>query len=100
MTDNPNINRTENRITFKIKARYYIELLTPGTIKLLDGTKNKVSKDKNGENMPHLEITIVALNHCNIGNNEYLHDSRALYTFIPDKSFGQLLDISPEILYF
>ena len=46
--------------------------------------------------MPHLEITEVVLIHCNIVNNDYQQDSRALYTFVPNKTFGQLLDISPK----
>ena len=53
------INKIENRITFKIKAGYYLELLTPETMKLLGSTKSKINKDKNGENVPHLEITEV-----------------------------------------
>ena len=66
------------------------------TIKLLESTKSKTSKDKNGENVLHLEITEVVLVHCNIVNNDYQQDSRVLYTFVPNKSFGQLLDISPK----
>ena len=53
------INKIENRITFKIKAGYYLELLTPETMKLLGSTKSKINKDKNRENVPHLEITEV-----------------------------------------
>ena len=64
------INKIENRITFKIKNGYSIELLTPETMKLLGSTENKITKDKNGENVPHLEITEVVLLHCNIVNNE------------------------------
>ena len=65
-------------------------------MKLLGSTKNKITKDKNGENVPHLEITEVVLVHCNMVNNDYQHDSRALYTFVPNKSFANLLDISPS----
>ena len=65
-------------------------------MKLLGSTKSKITKDKNGENVPHLEITEVALIHCNIGDNDYQQDSRVMYTFVPNKSFGQLLDISPK----
>ena len=64
-------------------------------MKLLGSTENKITKDKNGENVPHLEITEVVLVHCNIINNDYQQDSRALYTFVPNKPFGSLLDISP-----
>ena len=66
--DNPSIriyvNKTENRITFKIQTGYYLELLTPETMKLLGSTESKISKDENGENVPHLEITEVVLVHC------------------------------------
>ena len=64
-------------------------------MKLLESTKNKITKDKNGGNVPHLEITEVVLVHCNIANNENQQDSRALYTFIPNTLFGSLLEISP-----
>ena len=89
------VNKIENRITFKIKNAYSLELLTPETMKLLENTKNKITKDKNGENVPHLEITEVVLLHCNIVNNDYQQDSRVLYTFVPNKPFGSLLEISP-----
>ena len=69
-------------------------------MKLLGSTKSKITKDKNGENVPYLEITEVVLIHCNVVNNSYQQNSRVLYTFVPNKSFGQLLDISPENLTF
>ena len=100
VTDNPSIrmyiNRIENRITFKTKAGYYLKRLTPGTMKLLGSTKSKITKDENGESVPRLEITEVVLIHCNIVNIDYQQDSRVLYTFVPNKSFGQLLNISPK----
>ena len=69
-------------------------------MKLLGSTKSKITKDENGENLPHLEITEVILVHCNIINNDYQQDSRVLYTFVPNESFGQLLDISPNNFIF
>ena len=63
-------------------------------MKLLGSTENKITKDKNGENVPHREITEVVLVHCNIVNNDYQQDSRVLYTFVPNKPFGSLLEIS------
>ena len=66
------------------------------TVKLLGSTKINITKDKNVENAPHLEITELVLVHCNIVNNEYQQDLRVLYTFVPNKLFGQLLDISPK----
>ena len=64
-------------------------------MKLLGSTLNKITKDKNGDNVPHLEITEVVLVHCNMVNNHYQQDSRVLYTFVPKTSFGSLLEISP-----
>ena len=64
-------------------------------MKLLGSTKNKITKTKNDENVPHLEITEVVLVHCNIVKNDYQQDSRVLYTFVPNKLFGSLLEISP-----
>ena len=106
--DNPSIriyiNKIEKRITFKIKTGYYLELLTHETMELFGSTENKITKDKNGENVLHLEITLVhftlvqitlLLVHFNIANNDYQQDSRILYTFVPNKSFGSLLEISP-----
>ena len=89
------VNKTENRVTFKIKNAYSLELLTPETMKLLGSSENKITKDKNGENVPHLEIAEAVLVHCNIANNDYQQDSRVLYTFFPNKRFGSLLEISP-----
>ena len=89
-------NKIKNRITFKIKKGCTLELLAKETMKLLGSTKNKITKDKNGENVPHLEITEVILVHCNMVNIYYQHDSRVLYTFVPNKYFRSLLDISPS----
>ena len=89
------VNKIENRVTFKIKSGHSLELLSPETMKSLGSTENKITKDKNGENVPHLEITEVVLVHCNIVNNNYQHDSRVLYTFVPNKPFGSLLKIYP-----
>ena len=69
-------------------------------MKLLGSTIRKIRKDKNGENVPYLEITEVVLIHCNVVNNSYQQNSRVLYKFVPNKSFGQLLDISPENFIF
>ena len=63
-------------------------------MKLLGSAENKIDKNKNGENVPHLEITELVLVHCNIVNNDYQQDSIVLNTFVPDKPFGSLLEIS------
>ena len=88
------VNKIENRVTFRIKTGYNLELLTSETMKLLGSTENEITKDKNGENVPHLEITKVVLVHCNVISNDYRQDSRVLYTFVPNKPFGTLLEIS------
>ena len=92
-------SKIENRITFKIKIGYYLELLTPETMKLLGNTRSN-KKKKNGENVPYLEITEVVLIHCNVANNSYQENSKVLYIFVLYKLFSQLLDISPWNLTF
>ena len=97
--DNPSIriyiNKIENRITFKIKTGYYLELLTLETMKLLGNTGSKITKDKNGENVPHLEIVELVLINYNLDNNDCQKDSRIFYTFVRNKPFGSLLEILP-----
>ena len=97
--DNPpiriHVNTIENRITFKIKSGYYLKLLTLETMKLLGSAENKITRDKNGENVPRLEVVELVLVHCNLDNNDYQQDSRILYAFVPNKTFGSLLEISP-----
>ena len=68
-------------------------------MKLLESTKSKITKDKNGENVSYLEITEGVLIRCNVANNSYQQNSRVLYTFVSNKSFGQLLDILTRKLY-
>ena len=103
ITDNPSIkiyvNKIENRITFKIKTGYYVELLTPKTMILLGSAKHKIIKDENGENVPHSEITELILVYCNIVNNDYQQDTRVLHTFVLNKSLRQLLFLL-KISYF
>ena len=87
--DNPSIkiyvNKIENRITFKIKSGYYLELLTLLNNELLGSTESKITKDKNGENAPYLESVELVLVYCDVVNNDYQQDSRILYTFVPNK---------------
>ena len=90
--DNPSIriyvNKIEKLIKFKIKTRYYLKLITFETIKLLEISKNKITKDEIGENIPHLEMTEAVLVHYDNVNNDYQEDSRDLYAFVPNKSVG------------
>ena len=69
------VSKIENRVTFKIKNGYYLEFLTPETLKLLGSTERQINEDKNGENVPHLEIFELVLIHCNIVNNNYQQNS-------------------------
>ena len=89
------VSKNEKRITFKIKNGYYLELLTNETVKLLRSTESKITGEKNGENVPHLEVFELVLIHCNIVDNSHQQNSRILYTFVPDKLFGSLLETSP-----
>ena len=99
-TENPPVqiylNKIKNRIVFKIKTGYKLELLTLGTMKLLGSTKKDVDKDKNGETVPKLETTKVVLVHCNLVKSDYQHTSRVLFSFVPSKQFGQLINVSPH----
>ena len=69
-------------------------------MKLLGSTKIKVTKDKNAQKVPHLEITEVVLVHCNIVNNDYQQDSRVLYTFVPNKPWVVYWKLHQQIISF
>ena len=102
LTKNPPIqiypNKIKNRIVFKIKTGYKLELLTPETMKLLGSTKKDVDSDKNSENVPKLESVEVVLVHCNLVKSDYQHTSKVLFSFVPNEKFGQLINISPHSL--
>ena len=89
--------KLKNRIAFKIKTGYKLELLTPETMKLLGSTKKVVDKDKNGESATKLESVEVILVHCNLVKNDYQHTSKVLFTFSLNEKFGELLNISPQV---
>ena len=94
------LNKIENRITVKIKTGYYPEILTPETMKLIGNIINNINRDENDKNVPYLEVTEVVLVHWNIVNNDYQQDSKVLYIFLPNKSFGELVDTSPKNFIF
>ena len=102
LTENPPVqiypSKIKNRIVFKIKTGYKLELLTPETMKLLGSTKKDVDKDKNGEIVPKLESVEVVLVHCSLVKNDYQHTSKVLFSVVPNKQFGQLINISPHSL--
>ena len=87
-------NKIKNRIVFKIKTGSRLELLTPETMKLLGSAKRDVDSDKNSENVPKLESVKVVLVHCNLVKNDYQDKSKVLFSFVPNKQFGQLINIS------
>ena len=96
LTENPPVqiypNKIKNRIVFKIKTGYKLELLPPETMKLLESTKKDVDKHKNGQIVPKLEYVEVVLVHCNLFNNDYQHTSKVLFSFV---QFRQLINFSP-----
>ena len=102
MTYNPSVqiytNKIKNRILFKIKTGYKLDLLSPETMKLLRSTKKDVDQDKHGEDVPKLESVEVVLVHCNLVNNNYQQASKVLFTFVPNKEFDQLITIAPHSL--
>ena len=104
LTDNPPIriyvNKIEARTTLEVKTRYYLELLTLETIKVHGSPKIKINKDKIGKNASHSVVNEVVLVNCNIVNNDYQYDSRVFYTFAPNKSFTQVLNVSPKNFMF
>ena len=98
--DNPPVqiyvDKIKNRIVFKIKTGYKLELLSKETIQLLGSSKKDIDQNKDGENVPKLESVEVALINCNLVNNNYEQASKVLFTFVPNKQFGQLITITPH----
>ena len=92
------VNEINNRIVFKIKSGYKLELLSKETMKLLGSTSNSIDKDKNSELVPKLESVDLVLVHCNLVNNSYQQASKVLFTFVPNKNYGQLITVSPHSL--
>ena len=90
-------NNINNRIVFKIKTGYKLELLSKETIRLLGSTKDTIDADKN---VPRLENVEVVLAHCNLVNNSCQQHSRVLFTFVSNKQYGQLISKSPHSLTF
>ena len=102
LTENPPIqiypNKIKNRIIFKVKTGYKLELLSPETTKLLGSTKKDVDQDRNAEDVSKVESVEVVLVHCNLVNNSYQQTSKVLFTFVPNNQFGQSVTISPHSL--
>ena len=102
LTENPPVqiypNKTESNIVFKIKTGYKLELLSSETMKLLGSTKKDVDQDIDEEDVPKLESVEFVLVNCNLVNNNYQQASKVLFTFVPNKQFEQLINISPHSL--
>ena len=102
VADNPPVqiyvNKIKNRIVFKIKTGYRLELLTEETMQLLGTSKKFIDKNKDGKIVPRLETVEVVSVHCNLVNNNYQQAFKVLFTFVPNKRFGQLITITPHSL--
>ena len=99
------VNRILNRLSFRIKTGYKLELLNNETMRLLTNETMRLLGDgpiidttKNGENVPKLEIVRNVLVFCNLVENAYLQDSKLLFSFVPNSRFGSLLSITPQVL--
>ena len=90
------MNKIKNRIVLKIKTGYKLELLSEKTMQLLGSSKKVIDKNKNGEVVPRLETVEVVLVHCHLVNNNYQQASKVLFTFVPNKQFGQLITVTPH----
>ena len=100
IADNPSVqiyvNKTKSRIVFKIKSSYKLELFSKETMQLLGSSKKNVDQNKDGENVPKLESVEVVLVYCNLVNNDYQQAYKVLFSFVPNKQFGQLIAITPH----
>ena len=100
IADNPPVqiyvNKIKNRIFFNIKTDYKLELLPEETMQLLGNSKKDIGQNKDGEIVPKLETVDVVLLYCNLVNKNYQQASKVLFTFVPNKQFGQLINITPH----
>ena len=88
-------HKKKNRIAFKVKTAYKLELLSPETMKLLGSTKKDADQDKYGEDVPKPESAEVVLMHFNLVNENYQQSSKVLFTVVLNKQFGNLINIAP-----
>ena len=99
IADNPPVqiyvNKIKNMIVCKIKTGYKLELLTE-TMQLLASSKKVINKNRDREIVPRLKTVEVVLVHCNLVNNNYQQTSKVLFTFLPNKQFGQIFTITPH----
>ena len=91
-------DKIKNRIVFRLNSGCKLELFSLETIKLLRRTKKDCVQDKNGEDVPKIESVDVVLVHYNLVDNDYQQACKVLFTFVPNKQFGQLINLSPHSL--
>ena len=92
------VNEINNRIVFKVKSGYKLELLSKETMRLLGSSADTIDGDKNSELVPKLESVDLVLVHCNLVNNSYQQACKVLFTFVPNKKYGRLITVSPNSL--
>ena len=92
------MGRINNRLVFKIRDGYKLELQTPDSMKLFLSTYKLIDKTKSGENVTSLEAIEVVLGQYNLADNQYQKNSEVLYTFTPYKSYASLLNVEPRNL--
>ena len=92
------VNEINNRIVWKIKSGYKLELLSKETMKSLRSSTDTIDGDRNSELVPKLESVDLVLVHCNLVNNSYQQASKVLFTFVTNKKYSQLITVSPETL--
>ena len=92
------MNKIKNRIIFKIKTGCKLELLTKETMQILGSSKKDIDQNINGDIVPRLETVEVVLVHFNLVNNNYQQASKVLFTFVPNKQFGQIITVTPHSL--
>ena len=92
------VNKINNRIVLKIKSGYKLELLSKETMRLLGSSVDTIDGDKNSELVPKLESVDLVLLHCSLVNNSYQQASKVLFTFVPNKKYGQVITVSPNSL--
>ena len=91
-------NKIKNKTVFEIKRNYKLELSFPKTMRLIGSAKKDKDQDKDEEDVPRLESAEVVLVHYNLVNNNYQQASKVIFTFVPNKQFGQLITNGPHSL--
>ena len=94
------VNKIDKRIRFRIKTEHFLNFWRLKHWNYSKALKKEINKDEHSRSLPHLEITEVVFVHCHVFNNDHQDSSRVLHIFVPNRSFGKLLDISLKSLIF